>query len=43
MQHVDPVAFLAAFAVLAVAGTTAAVCPALTTLRSNPIDALRHQ
>jgi putative ABC transport system permease protein len=43
LQHVDPIAFLAGLAVLAVAGTTAAVCPALATLRSNPIEALRHQ
>jgi ABC-type antimicrobial peptide transport system permease subunit len=41
--HVDPFAFLAALAVFAVAGTTAAVWPALATLRISPIEALRHQ
>jgi predicted permease len=43
LQNVDPVAFLAALTIFAVAGALAALAPALATLRNNPIDALRHQ
>lgn len=43
LQSVDPSAFLAALALFAAAGTIAAAWPALATLRTNPIDALRRE
>ena len=42
LQNVDPIAFAGALAVLLLAGTTAAVWPALKLLRGNPVEALRH-
>jgi predicted permease len=39
----DPMSYLAALAVLAVAGVTAALLPALRALRTDPILALRHE
>jgi len=43
LQHVDPIAFLAALTTFMLSGGLAALLPALATLRSNPVDALRHQ
>jgi predicted permease len=42
LDNVDPMAFLIALAMLLLAGTTAAIWPALKVLRGNPVDALRH-
>jgi ABC-type antimicrobial peptide transport system permease subunit len=43
LQHVDPAAFVSALAVLTAAAAVGALWPAWTTVRSNPIEALRHQ
>jgi putative ABC transport system permease protein len=43
LQNVDPAAFVSALAILTTAAAVAALWPAWTTLKSNPIDVLRHQ
>jgi ABC-type antimicrobial peptide transport system permease subunit len=42
VQHGDPLAFASALAIFVGAGAIAALWPALSVLRRNPIDALRH-
>lgn len=43
LQTVDPAAFVSALAIFTAAAAVAALWPALATVRSNPIEALRHQ
>ena len=43
LRHADPVAIAGALVIFLAAGTIAALWPAWLVLRSNPVDALRHQ
>jgi hypothetical protein len=42
LQLTDPLAYVGALAIFAVAGFTAAIAPAAKALRGNPVEALWH-